>query len=75
MKKSILYVVGWVVFFSLTFSAHSLHAETYPNRPIEMVITLPPGDNLDMTGRAIGAELAKVLKTPVFPVNKTGGQD
>ena len=73
MKTSALSVVGFVVFFSLAFSAHSVHAETYPSRPIEMVITLPPGDNLDMTGRAIGAELAKVLNTPVFPVNKTGG--
>ena len=73
MKTSILYAVGFLVFFSLTFSAPPLHSQTYPNRPIEMVITLPPGDNLDTTGRVIGSELAKVLKTPVIPVNKTGG--
>jgi len=73
MKHSALFAAGFILFFSVAFSAYSLHAETYPNRPIEMVITLPPGDNLDMTGRAIGAELSKVLKTPVIPVNKTGG--
>jgi tripartite-type tricarboxylate transporter receptor subunit TctC len=73
MKKFALFVVGFIVIFSLTFSAHPSHAETYPNQPIQMVITLPPGDNLDITGRAIGSELAKILKTPVIPVNKTGG--
>jgi len=31
-----------------------------------------PGDSLDLTGRAISAELSKILKTPVMPVNKAG---
>jgi tripartite-type tricarboxylate transporter receptor subunit TctC len=49
------------------------YAQTYPSQPIQMVITLAPGDTLDLTGRAIGAEMAKILNTPVPPVNKTGG--
>jgi len=49
------------------------HAQTFPGQPIQMVINLAPGDTLDLTGRAIGAEMAKILKTPVVPVNKTGG--
>jgi tripartite-type tricarboxylate transporter receptor subunit TctC len=49
------------------------YAQTFPSQPIQMVITLAPGDTLDLTGRAIGAEMAKILNTPVLPVNKTGG--
>lgn len=67
------FVVGFATLFSLTFTGPPLHAQTYPTQPIQMVITLAPGDSLDLTGRAIGSELAKVLKTPVIPVNKTGG--
>jgi len=62
--------------FILGFSTSIIcpsYAQTYPNQPIQMVITLAPGDTLDLTGRAIGAEMAKILNTPVLPVNKTGG--
>jgi tripartite-type tricarboxylate transporter receptor subunit TctC len=62
--------------FILGFSASIIcpsYAQTYPSQPIQMVITLAPGDTLDLTGRAIGAEMAKILNTPVLPVNKTGG--
>jgi len=62
--------------FILGFSTSIIcpsYAQTYPSQPIQMVITLAPGDTLDLTGRAIGAEMAKILNTPVLPVNKTGG--
>ena len=48
-------------------------AQTYPSQPIQIVITLAPGDTLDLTGRAIGTEMSKILNTPVVPINKTGG--
>jgi tripartite-type tricarboxylate transporter receptor subunit TctC len=71
MKKTMvlfLLCAGWI-FFAVTLS----HAQTFPGQPIQMVITLAPGDSLDLTGRAIGTEMAKILKTPVIPSNKTGG--
>jgi len=73
MKKITLFVVGLVVVLFLTFLVNSVKAETYPSQPIQMVITLAPGDAGDLTGRTIGSELAKILKTPVVPINKTGG--
>jgi tripartite-type tricarboxylate transporter receptor subunit TctC len=59
--------------FFLTFVAYSLQAQTFPAQSIQMIIPMAPGDTVDLTGRAIGAELAKILKTPVIPVNKPGG--
>ncbi len=73
MKEIRWFIAGFVAMFSLTFVAQPLMAQTYPSQPIQLVITLAPGDSGDLTGRAIGAELSKILKTPVLPVNKTGG--
>ena len=73
MKKMTFIFIGLTFMFSLMFPVQPLQAETYPSQPIQLVITLAPGDSLDLTGRAISAELAKMLKSPVVPVNKTGG--
>jgi tripartite-type tricarboxylate transporter receptor subunit TctC len=66
-------LAGLVIFCLSTFIICPSHAQTYPSQPIQMVITLAPGDTLDLTGRAISAEMAKVLNTSVIPLNKTGG--
>src|SRR3990172_7147479 len=52
--------------------AQASYAQSYPNQYIQMVITTTPGDTQDLSGRAIGSELSKILKTPVVPVNKMG---
>jgi len=46
--------------------------QPYPSQHIQQVIATTPGDTLDLSGRAIGSELFKILKTPVVPVNKLG---
>ena len=74
MKKIAARLLAGLVILGLsTFIISPSHAQTYPSQPIQVVITLAPGDTLDLTGRAIGAEMAKVLNTPVIPLNKTGG--
>ncbi|HUL30816.1 MAG TPA: tripartite tricarboxylate transporter substrate binding protein [Thermodesulfobacteriota bacterium] len=62
-----------VILLLSTFIACPSYAQTYPAQPIQMILTLAPGDTLDLTGRAIGAEMSKILKTPVLPNNRTGG--
>ncbi|MCJ7784024.1 MAG: tripartite tricarboxylate transporter substrate binding protein [Desulfobacterales bacterium] len=73
MKKTSLLVVGFVLVVSLFFGASFLQAQTYPHYPIQFIITLAPGDGLDVTGRAIAEQLGKILETPVVPMNKPGG--
>ncbi len=76
MKKRMMVFllgIGLAVLGSSTLIVPPMHAQTFPSQPIQMVITLAPGDSLDLTGRAIGTEMAKILKTPVVPSNKTGG--
>lgn len=74
MKKIAARLFAGLVILGLsTFISCLSYAQTYPSQPIQMVITLAPGDTLDLTGRAISAEMAKVLNTSVIPLNKTGG--
>ncbi|MBP1695092.1 MAG: Tripartite tricarboxylate transporter family receptor [Deltaproteobacteria bacterium] len=74
MKKIAARLLAGLVILGLsTFIISPSHAQTYPSQPIQVVITLAPGDTLDLTGRAISAEMAKVLNTSVIPLNKTGG--
>jgi tripartite-type tricarboxylate transporter receptor subunit TctC len=47
--------------------------EVYPNRPINLVISMAPGGNLDTQGKIIGDRLGEVLGQPVLRVHKPGG--
>lgn len=47
-------------------------AETYPSRPIQIIVPFPPGGVADLVARPFAASLEKILKQPVVVVNKTG---
>jgi tripartite-type tricarboxylate transporter receptor subunit TctC len=44
----------------------------YPDRPIEMIITFPPGGPTDLAARVVQPHLARTLNVPVVLVNKGG---
>jgi tripartite-type tricarboxylate transporter receptor subunit TctC len=46
--------------------------ETYPSRPITIVVPFPPGGVADLTARPVAAAMEKILKNPVGVVNKQG---
>jgi tripartite-type tricarboxylate transporter receptor subunit TctC len=49
------------------------HAQTsYPSRPIELVVTAPPGGAADFVARLIGAKLADAVGQPVLISNRGG---
>ena len=47
-------------------------AETWPNKPIRMIVPFPPGGVADITGRPTAAALEKILKQPVTINNRPG---
>jgi tripartite-type tricarboxylate transporter receptor subunit TctC len=53
-------------------TSSSWSQEKYPSRPIELVVAFPPGGFADVTGRIFAEEMAKVLNTPIAPINKGG---
>lgn len=56
----------------LLMSAFCAGAQTYPNKPIRLIVPYPPGALTDLLGRAIGERLAAALKQPVVVDNRPG---
>ena len=47
-------------------------AQTYPSKPIRIIVPSPPGDGSDLMARAIGDKLTAAWNTPVVIDNRTG---
>jgi tripartite-type tricarboxylate transporter receptor subunit TctC len=46
--------------------------ESYPSKPITMIVPFPPGGVADIVGRPLAAQMEKTLKQPVVVMNRTG---
>src|SRR5688500_4887390 len=47
-------------------------SETYPNRPIRMLMPAAPGGPVDVIGRTVGAGLAEALGQQIVMDNRAG---
>ena len=68
MKKLLLAVVACFALSSLA------SAQTYPNRPIKMIVPISVGSVTDVAARLTAAELQQRLGQPVVVVNKPGAR-
>lgn len=57
---------------ALIGSAGLAHAQSYPNRPIRVIIPWPPGQATDLIGRIMAQRLSEVLGQPVVAENRAG---
>ena len=48
------------------------HAQEWPNRPINLIVSYPPGGTADLMARTIATPLGKILGTSVVVENKPG---
>ena len=46
--------------------------QTYPNRPVQLVVPVPPGGAADFIARTVSAKLADAIGQPVV-INNQGG--
>jgi len=53
--------------------AASVHAQSYPGKPIRMVVGFPPGGGMDLSARVYSAKLQEALSTPIVVENRPGG--
>src|SRR5207237_10294179 len=47
-------------------------AQTFPNKPIRMVVPFPPGGTLDILARTVGQKLSANVGQPVVSENRPG---
>jgi tripartite-type tricarboxylate transporter receptor subunit TctC len=59
-------------FMALLFLTGMVSAQEWPNRPISLVVSYPPGGTADLMARTIAGPLGKALGTSVVVENKPG---
>jgi len=70
-KRTWMMLAPAILAFGILSSA-LLFADTYPSRPIQIIVPFPPGGVADLVARPAAAGLEKQLKQPVAVVNKPG---
>ena len=69
MKQSRNAAVAAILFSIL---APAAHGQTYPVKPVRMVVPFPPGGGVDLTGRLLQQGLSAGLGQPVIIENRAG---
>jgi tripartite-type tricarboxylate transporter receptor subunit TctC len=52
--------------------AGAAHAQTFPGKPVHMVISFTPGSSTDIVGRVVAQKLSEMWGQPVVPENRAG---
>ncbi len=68
-KAFALRLLGAAVFALASFGAV---AQTYPNRPIRILVHIPPGGAPDVAARVVGEKLGEAMRQPVVIENHPG---
>jgi len=53
-------------------AASPTFAQSYPDRPIKLIVPFPPGGPMDVMARMLGQQLNAALKQPVIVENRAG---
>jgi tripartite-type tricarboxylate transporter receptor subunit TctC len=56
----------------LTFAATLASAQSYPNRPIKLIVPFAPGGSADLVGRLLAQQMSESFGQPVVVENKGG---
>ena len=54
------------------FTVPSAFAQTYPNRPVHLIVPYPAGGGTDFFARLVGTRMAELIGQPVIIENKPG---
>lgn len=65
--------IGLATFLVLACAAGPAPAQTFPTRPIHIVVPFPPGGSADISSRILAESMGKRLGTPIIVDNRPGG--
>lgn len=66
-------LLTWGTASSIACLHPQLHAQTFPDRTLTLVVPFPPGGNNDVVARTIAEPLSKALGQTVIVENRAGG--
>jgi tripartite-type tricarboxylate transporter receptor subunit TctC len=71
--RSLLAKLSLVVLTSLcAFTTSNVLAQAFPNKPVRLIVTYPPGGSSDLMGRLMSKKLSELWGQPVIVENKGG---
>jgi len=66
-------VKRWLVAAAAALISSMAAAQTFPDRPVKIIVPLPPGGSPDTIARTLASNLQETWKQPVVVENRTGG--
>jgi tripartite-type tricarboxylate transporter receptor subunit TctC len=64
----------WFCSVLLALAVPLAHSQTYPSRPVKLIVPFPAGSATDQVARLTGAQLQEALGQPFVVENKAGAQ-
>jgi len=64
--------LGGILFSTMALLSGSVTAQSYPSRPVRIVVPFPAGGTTDIVARLIGVELQRTWGQPVVVENRAG---
>jgi tripartite-type tricarboxylate transporter receptor subunit TctC len=65
-RANAVLLVSFAAFFG------TVHAQSFPSKPLHIIVPFPPGGAADVTSRLLGEQMAKGLGQPVIAENRPG---
>ncbi|MSQ19828.1 MAG: tripartite tricarboxylate transporter substrate binding protein [Betaproteobacteria bacterium] len=65
-------IVALLAIITVGFIGTSTAAQTYPVKPVRLMVAFPPGGPNDLIARVISPKLAELIKQPVIVENRAG---
>lgn len=66
-------LIAFCLLAGLAFLSEPLNAQTYPSRPIKIIVPYPAGGSSDALARQLGNAISEAVGQPVVVENKAGG--